>query len=83
VVLLGLALHAADLATRDCRLAPYVYDDCLWLGLRAHLGLPAGKFLRMAALECVGLALAFALYLTFRYVFPFRRATPRDDKGVQ
>jgi hypothetical protein len=73
VGLVGLVLHAADLATRDCRLAPYVYDDCMWIGLRAHLGLPASRFLRMAVLECVGIGLALVLYLTFRYIFPFRR----------
>jgi hypothetical protein len=76
VVLVGLVLHAADLATRDCRLAPYVYDDCMWVWLRAHLGLPASRFLRMAVLEGVGVVLALVLYLTFRYVFPFRRGTP-------
>ncbi len=76
VAVVGLVLRAADLATRDCRLAPYVYDDCMWIGLRTHLGLPASRFLRMAVLECVGLLLALVLYLAFRYVFPFRRATP-------
>jgi hypothetical protein len=74
VVLVGLVLHAADLATRDCRVAPYVFDDCMWMALRARLGLPANRFLRMAALEFVGIVLALVLYLTFRYVFPFRRA---------
>jgi hypothetical protein len=75
IAVVGLVLHAADLATRDCRLAPYVYDDCMWIGLRTHLGLPASRFLRMAVLECVGIVLALVLYLTFRYVFPFRRVT--------
>jgi len=73
-VIVGVVLHAATLATRDCRVAPYVYDDCMWLGLRARLGLPASRFLRMGVLEGVGIALALILYLTFRYVFPFRRA---------
>jgi hypothetical protein len=76
VAVVGLVLYAADLATRDCRIAPYVYDDCMWMGLRAHLGLPASRFLRMVVLECVGIVLALVLYLTFRYVFPSRRATP-------
>ena len=75
VAVVGLVLYAADLATRDCRLAPYVYDDCMWIWLRAHLGLPASRILRMAVLECVGIVLALILYLTFRYVFPFRRGT--------
>ena len=74
--IVGLVLHGADLATRDCRLAPYVYDDCLWVSIRTHLGLPASRFLRMGVLECVGIGLALILYLTFRYVFPFQRAVP-------
>jgi hypothetical protein len=76
VVVVGLVLHAADLATRDCRLAPYVYDDCMWIKLRTHFGLPASRFLRMSVLECVGVFLALVLYLTFRYVIPFRQAPP-------
>jgi hypothetical protein len=76
IAVVALVLHAADLATRDCRVAPYVYDNCMWLGLRAHLGLPANRFLRMAAFECVGIVLALVLYLTFKYIFPFRRAKP-------
>jgi len=73
--LVGLVLYAADLATRDCRLAPYVYDDCMWVWLRTHLGLPASRLLRMVALESVGVVLVLVLYLTFRYIFPFRRMT--------
>lgn len=76
VVVVGMVLHMADLATRDCRIAPYVYDDCMWMGLRTRLGLPASRFLRMAFLEGVGIVLALALYFTFRYVFPLRRAAP-------
>ena len=72
--IVGFVLHAADLATRDCRVAPYVYEDCLWLKLRTHLGLPASRLLRMSVLEGVGIALALILYVTFRYVFPFQRA---------
>jgi hypothetical protein len=75
-IIVGLVLHAADLATRDCRIAPYVYDDCMWIKIRTHLGLPASRFLRMGVLECVGIFLAFVLYLTFRYVFPFCKVTP-------
>ncbi|HXW13416.1 MAG TPA: hypothetical protein VEN79_02815 [Terriglobia bacterium] len=76
LAVVGLVLHLADLATRDCRIAPYVYDDCMWVGLRTRLGLPASRFLRMGVLECAGIGLALVLYLTFRYVFPFRKVTP-------
>ena len=76
VAIVGLVLHMADLATRDCRVAPFVYDNCMWKGVRTHMGWPANRFLRMAVFECVGIFLLLILYLTFRYVFPFRRATP-------
>lgn len=76
IVIAALALHAADLATRDCRLAPYVYDDCMWIWVRTHLHLPASKFLRMAVLECVGIFLSLILYLALRYIFPWRKRSP-------
>jgi hypothetical protein len=76
VAIVGLVLYAAQLATRDCTVGPYAYDNCLWVWTRAHLGLPANRLLRMAMLEFVGIALALALYFTFRYIFPFRRSTP-------
>ena len=76
IAIVGIVLRAADLATRDCRLAPYVYENCMWIKVRTLLGLPASRFLRMGALEAVGIALAVVLYLTFKYVFPFRRTTP-------
>ena len=69
VIIVGVILYLADLATRDCRIAPYVYDDCMWVSVRSHLGLPANRFLRMGILECVGIVLALALYLTFRFFF--------------
>jgi hypothetical protein len=79
VVIVGLVLHAADLATRDCRVAPYIYDDCLWIKLRTHLGLPVSRFLRMGVLECVGIVLALVLYFTFRFVFPGRNSSNAAD----
>ncbi len=81
IAIVGVVLHAADLATRDCRIASYVYNDCMWMALRARLGLPSNRFLRMAALECAGILLALILYLTFRYVWPHRKRTavPADS----
>jgi len=86
LAVVGLVLHLADLATRDCRIAPYVYDDCMWMGLRTRLGLPASRLLRMGVLEFVGIVLASVLYLTFRYVFPFRKASaaaPDSDPPLE
>ena len=75
-VIVGLVLRAADLATRDCRTAPYLYDDCMWVEIRTHLGLPASRLLRIGVMECVGIALVLVLYYTIRYMFPFRKPTP-------
>jgi hypothetical protein len=82
VAIVGVVLRAADLATRDCRLAPYVYDNCMWVWLRTHLSLPASRFLRMAALECVGVVLALILFVTFRYVFPWRGKCPAAPESA-
>ena len=75
IVVAGLVLHLADMASHDCRVAFYVYDNCMWLWLRGW-GFPASRFLRMVFFECVGIVLALVLYLTFKYIFPFRRAKP-------
>ena len=83
ITVVGVVLHAADLATRDCRIAPSVYDDCMWMALRARLGWPANRFVRMAVLECVGIFLALVLYLTFRYVFPFRKPTSAITENAE
>ena len=47
LAIVGLVLCAASLATRDCRIALYVYDDCMWMGLRGHLACPPSRFFRM------------------------------------
>ena len=72
LLLTGLLLYGATWATRDCVAGLYSFDNCLWLSVRAHLGLPPSKILRAAALELVGLTLLAGLYLTVRYVLPIR-----------
>jgi len=74
--LAGLILHLASLATRDCTIGLFAYDNCWWLWVREQCGLPANKFLRAGFLELVGLALLAALFLTLRYVFPPWRKPP-------
>jgi len=83
IAIVGLVLYAADLATRDCKVGPYAYDNCMWIRVRAYLGLPPSRLLRMATLEFVGIALALVLYLVFRHVFPFRRTTPAAQDSSQ
>jgi hypothetical protein len=74
--LVGVILYTANLATRDCTVGLYVYENCLWNSFKEFLGLPASKFLRAGFLGLIGLALAAGLYFTFRYVFPPWRAMP-------
>lgn len=74
VVALALILAAASLAVHDCPIAPFTYENCIWLQVRDWLLLPQSKFLRGLTLELVGLSLLAAVFLTIRYVFPTRRA---------
>ena len=83
IAVMGLVLHMADLATRDCRLAPYVYDDCMWIGLRTHLGLPASRFLRMAVLEGVGIVLALDSLPHLPVCVPFSKSDQGLHRRVQ
>ena len=69
VLIIGLLLAGAQLATRDCTAGLFRYDNCLWLAASEHLGLPLqSKGLRVVVLEGVGLSLLAGLYLTYRLV---------------
>jgi len=87
VLALALILAAASLAVRDCRVASFTYENCIWLQVRDALHLPQSKFLRGLTLELVGLSLLAGVFLTIRYVFPTRRAhaavsgPPHSDKA--
>ena len=72
----SLVMAAAYLATMDCRIVLYVWDNCMWMRLQSYLALPDSRFLRMIVMECVGISLALILWLTYRYVFPHRKASP-------
>ncbi len=83
ILLVGLLLAAAWLATRTCTADLFVYDSCLWIWVRQQLGLPASKLLRAGFLELVGLVILAGIYLTVRYVFPKRanRISPPAQQG--
>jgi hypothetical protein len=69
VILIGLLLAGAQLATRDCTAGLFRYDSCLWVAASESLGLPSqSKGLRAVFLEVVGLTLLAGLYLTYRFV---------------
>ena len=72
IAVVGLLLGAASWAVRDCPVAPYVYENCVWLSVRDQFHLPQSKLLRAAVLEVMGLSLLAGLYLTCRYIFPWR-----------
>lgn len=76
-IIAGLALLAgllglANLAVHDCTTGLGVYDNCVWVWVREHSGLPASKLWRSLTLEVVGLTLLAGLYVTARYVFPWK-----------
>ncbi len=78
--LTGLLFYAASLAVRECSTGFLATDNCLWLWLRHHLGLPPSRLGRSVALEIVGLALLAALYFTIRYVFGKKQSA--SDSGA-
>ena len=73
IFIIALLLYAASRATRDCTVGLYVFDLCSWVWLREQLGLPASKFLRAVFSSSMGLTLTGGIFLTIRFVFPFRR----------
>ena len=71
---------------RDCPVAPYLYENRIWLSVRAHYHLRQGKMMRAAVLEAIGLVLLAGIYFDVRYVFPrrSRSASSRpEDKNPQ
>ena len=59
---------AATGATRDCRVSPYLGENCLSLWASHTLGVPFTPLLRSAVLEIVGLMLVVGLYLALRFL---------------
>ena len=68
--LIALLLAVASWAVRDCQVALYVYENCIWLDVRDVLGLPQSKLLRALLLQGIGLSLLAGIYFTWKYVFP-------------
>ncbi len=71
-VVAGL-LYLATLAVHDCTTGLHTYDNCVWLWVLQHTGVPPSKLLRALTLEIIGLSLVAGLYITVRYVFPKRQ----------
>jgi len=81
-LLIGLLLGVASWTVRDCPVAPYVYENCIWLSVRDQYHLRQSKVMRAAVLEALGLVLLAGLYFDTRYVFPSRPTTspcPDDE----
>jgi hypothetical protein len=66
-------LAAANFAVRECPAGAGFVDNCLWLGFRGRLGLPASTLLRAAFLEVIGLSILASLLLTFSSIWPRRK----------
>lgn len=82
VALTVLVLLVAQWAVRDCRVAPLVYENCIWLAVRDSLHLPQSKVLRGAVLEIVGLTLAAGLFAIWLCVFPRRKRSENRAMSV-
>ena len=68
VLIIGLLLAGAQLATRDCPAGLLRLDNCLWLDASEYLGLPPqSKGLRAVFLSVVGVALLAGIGLTYRF----------------
>jgi hypothetical protein len=81
VLLCGMILWLAALATRDCALGPYLAANCLGLFVSHRLGLAFTPLLRSVVLEIAGLALVAGLYLTLRWVLPRSSKKPSEADG--
>ena len=77
IALIASLLAIASWAAGDCEVAPYVYDNCLWLKVRNALGLPQSKLLRTFLLETIGLSLLAGIYFAWRCMI-LRRTRPKD-----
>ncbi len=66
IVVLGLLLGVASWAVRDCEVALYVYENCVWLDARNALALPQSKLLRAVVLQAIGLILLGGIHITWR-----------------
>ncbi len=73
LILAAGLLYLASLAVHDCTTAQHTSDNCVWIWVRQHTGLPPSKLLRALTLEIIGLALLAGLYITVRHVLPRRR----------
>jgi len=84
IAVIGVLLGVASWAVRDCPVAPYVYENCIWLSVRDQFHLPQSKLLRAAVLEVIGLSLLVGIYFTCRYLFlkntGRKNALPGDSK---
>lgn len=82
IVVLALLLGVASWAVRDCQIAPYVYENCIWLNVRDTLALPQSKLLRAILLQAIGLILLGGIHITWRYLFR-RRDSATDVSSAE
>ena len=79
IAVICLLLGGASWAVRDCEVAIYMYENCVWLGARDALGLPQSKLLRALFLLAIGLSLLGGIYCAWRFAFP--RSQSAADGG--
>lgn len=72
LLVLGGVAFLVTFATRDCREAVGVWNNCFWIYLRQSLGLGESRLLKVLVLEGVGISLVAMIWIAFRYLLPVR-----------
>ena len=72
VLVLGGVAFMVNFATRDCREAVGVWNNCFWIYVRQSLGLGESRLLKVFVLEGLGISLVAMIWISVRYLFQVR-----------
>ncbi len=70
--MLGGVAFMVNFATRDCREAVGVWNNCFWIYLRQSLGLGESRLLKVFVLEALGIGLVAMIWIAVRYLLQVR-----------
>ena len=71
-LVLGGVAFMVNFATRDCREAVGVWNNCFWIYLRQSLGLGESRLLKVFVLEALGIGLVAMIWIAVRYLLQVR-----------
>ena len=70
--MLGGVAFMVNFATRDCREAVGVWNNCFWIYLRQSLDLGESRLLKVFVLEALGIGLVAMIWIAVRYLLQVR-----------